>query len=112
MTSTMPKEAEYIQGADLPDLDVVWYDSQGEAVDMQNEPHTFVVKVGSLETTAFTKSTGITGKPWGLTISWATVDELNTLAPDRYILEVTATRTSDNRQRRRQLSLKVNPALP
>lgn len=112
MTSTMPVEAEYIQGSDLPDLEVAWFDSQKQPIDMSSG-YTFVAKVGILEEeTLFTKNTGILGSPNGCIIAWATTGELNTLPPGRYTLEITATRALDNRQRKNHLSLKVKEQLP
>jgi hypothetical protein len=111
MTTTMPIEAEYVQGSDLPDLEVAWFDSKGDPVDMSSG-YTFEAKVGTLEVTEFAKSSGITGTVYGCVIAWAAVDELNTLEPSRYTLEITATRTVDSRQRKQQLSLKIKPQLP
>lgn len=103
----------YTQGADLPDLPITWQDSAGAVIDFSTG-YTFEVRVGSRgSAAAFSKTTGITGAATApnLTIQWATSGELNTLAAGRYSVQVTATRTSDNRQRVMSDALQVLPAV-
>lgn len=95
-----PTAPPYIQGADLPDLALKWYDGNGAVRDFSSG-WTFVVKVGQPGSTAqFTKSTGITGASSlpNVTIAWATSNELNTVATGSWILDIIATRTSDSKQ--------------
>lgn len=108
-----PMSAEYFQGSDLPDLKITWPDDTGAPINFSTG-WTFTVKVGPRGGAALlTKTTGITGSATApnLTVSWSTVGELNTLAPGVHTIQVTALRTSDNKERMNQGLLRVRPAL-
>lgn len=99
--------ASYVKGSDLADLSVTWQDATGTAIDMSTG-YTFSTKVGTVGSAAvFTKSTGHTGTTTGLTLQWATSGELNDLDAGVYTIQITATRTSDSRQRRQQGMLQI-----
>jgi len=100
----------YIQGADLPDLTLNWRDSQSNLIAFGTVAHTFELKVGQVGSAAsLTKTTGITGADTSpnITIAWATTGELNTLVPGTYHADLTATRTSDGKQRKFRFVLPV-----
>lgn len=94
--------SSYVQGSDLPDLAINWYDSAGNPVDFSSG-WSYQVKVAPVNSTvaSFTKTTGVTGAATtpNLTISWATTGELNSLDAGSYVVQVRATRSSDDRQR-------------
>jgi hypothetical protein len=108
----------YYKGADLPDLAWWHQDSSGTLVDF-SAGYTFSVKVASASTpttASFTKSTGITGaagagtEPDGtpnLVIAWAATVELNSLSAGAYIVEFTAVRTSDSKERKGQRTILI-----
>lgn len=99
--------ATYVQGSDLADLTVTWEDAAGDPIDMSSG-YTFSTKVGTVGTDAvFTKTNGHTGTTTGVVIQWATSGELNTLDGGMYTIQITATRTSDTRQRIAQGTLKI-----
>lgn len=103
----------YIQGSDLPDLTITWRDSTG-AILQYGSGHTFELKLGTPGSAAvITKTTGITGANTdpNVTIAWATSGELNTLTPGVYTADLTATRTSDSKQRKLRFQLPVYPAI-
>jgi hypothetical protein len=107
----MASNISYIQGAELDSLGIEIEQGDGTLVDMTTG-WTFSLKVGTSGATAFTKTSGITGTVSGMTVNWTVSGELNTLAPGAYIGEITATRTGDSRQYRRQFALTIDPALP
>lgn len=107
----MASNISYIQGAELDSLGIEIEQGDGTLVDMSSG-WTFSLKVGTSAATAFTKTTGISGTVSGMTVNWAISGELNTLAAGAYIGEITATRTGDSRQYRRQFILTIEPALP
>ena len=103
----------YVKGSDLADLAITWQNSAGEVIDFSTG-YTFAAKVGSPGTAAtFDKSTGFTGAAVApnLTIQWAVAGELNTLPGGAHTLQVTATRTSDSRQRIMQMTLNILDAI-
>lgn len=94
----------YIKGSDLPDQPVVWTDYTNALIDF-GLGWTFQLKIGHLGQAALVvKTSGITGFGPGISpnvvIAWAISGELNTLEPGNYTALLTATRTSDNKQRR------------
>lgn len=103
----------YIKGADLPDLTVVWYDQTGALIDFSSG-WTFSLKLGDPGSAAtLTKSTGITGAATApnVTVAWATTLDLNSLAATTYTADLTATRTSDSKQRVIRFRLTVKDAI-
>lgn len=103
--------ATYVKGSDLADLVVTWLDSDGVAINMSSG-YTFSVKVGNPGSSAnFTKSSGLTGTTTGLTVQWATSGELNGLDAGIYTIQITATRSSDSRERIQQERLTILPAI-
>jgi hypothetical protein len=100
----------YIKGADLPDLAVDWEDSTGDLIDF-SDGWTFTVRVGLVGQTAlFTKTTGITGSAASpnVTIAWDSDAELNTLTAGHvYTVAITATRDSDDRERKMDVRIYV-----
>jgi len=111
--SVLPSAEAYVQGSDLPDLGIEWYDSDGNVRDFSTG-WTFVVKVGTPGSAAlFSKSSGIVGSATipNLTISWSTSGELNTIAAGLYSADIIATRTADNKQLIRRIMLPVKPPI-
>jgi len=103
----------YYQGAELGDLPFSWYDSDGTVIDFSSG-YTFSVKVGVPGAAAsFTKTTGITGAATApnVTIGWATTDELNSLSAGDYVVQITATRTSDSKTRVAHAPLSIDPVV-
>lgn len=101
----------YVAGALLEDMAVTWTDSDGSVIDFSTG-HTFEVKVGRRGSKVFTKTTGITPAATApnLTVAWA-ADDLGTLAPNDYDVEIIATRTSDAKPRIMLTTLTVEPGL-
>jgi hypothetical protein len=102
------KPITYTKGADLGDLALTWLADGGVVIDLTG--HTFVATIGAQGRTAVvTKSSGITGAATApnLTIAWATTTDLNDLPTGFYTLKVTATRTSDSKQRILKLPFNV-----
>ena len=107
----MTTTAEYVKGSDLADLTITWQDSDGTALDLSTG-YTFSLKVGVKGSAAtFTKTTGITGTSTGVTVAWATTGELNDLTAGRHTGQITATRTSDSKQRIQQFRLDIIDAI-
>lgn len=107
----MSISATYVKGSDLADLTVTWQDSDGTAIDMSTG-YTFSTKVGVPgQAATFTKSTGHTGTTTGVTLQWATSGELNDLAAGNHTIQITATRTSDSRNRIQQGTLQILDAI-
>lgn len=103
----------YDQGAELPDLTIVWNDNAGVLIPFATG-WTFELKLGQPgAAAALTKTTGITGADTSpnVTIIWSAAAELNTITPTAYTAQLTATRTSDSKQRRMKFNLTVNPAV-
>ena len=100
----------YIQGADLPDLTLEWRDSNNSLLALATG-WTFQLKLGTPGSTAvLTKTTGITSADTApnVTITWPTSAELNTLTPGYYHCELTATRTSDSKQRKMTFGIRLD----
>jgi hypothetical protein len=85
----------YFAGDELPAFEAT-ITLNGATVDFSSG-WTFTVKLTSPGETTVTKTTGITGASTGtITVAWAT-GELN-IKPARWRLQLTATRTADQRQ--------------
>jgi hypothetical protein len=100
---------QYVQGSDLADLTIAWYDAKQQLIDF-NAGYSYQVKVGYQGQSALiTKTAGITGATTdpNLTIAWSVSDGFASLAPGFYILQVTATRNADGRKRSMQHSLEI-----
>ena len=83
----------------------------GVAEDMTSG-YTFEVNIAPSATTSPTvvKTSGITGGPNGVvTVAWAT-DEL-AIDPGRYVVQLTATRTSDSKDWTVEDRIKIKPRL-
>lgn len=109
----MSESVVYIKGADLPDLAVTWKDSDGSVIDFSSG-WTFSLKLGDPGSAAtLTKTTGITGASTApnVTVAWATTLDLNNLAATTYTADLTATRTSDSKQRVMRFRLTVKDAI-
>lgn len=115
----MSQIAEYIQGADIPDLTLRLNDSTGAGIDF-GSGYTFSLKIGQPgSAAAITKTADITGSTPSptdeddpnVTIEWDTTGELNTLAVGTYTGQLTATRTADSKHRIFTFPLRVKPAI-
>lgn len=107
----MSTQVSIIEGADLPDLAIAWTDRDGSVINFASS--TFTVKVGAEAggTATITKTSGITGAATSpnIIIAWTSA-EVGTLAAGRYVIEVIAAAT-DGRERRKQISLRVDRKL-
>lgn len=100
----------YVQGADLPDLAINWYDRNKVLIDFTTG-YTFELKVGKLGQTALiTKTSGFIASliAPNLTVGWGTAGELNTLTPGLYKAQLKATRTADGKARFLTFDLEVS----
>lgn len=104
----------YVAGASLSDLTIYWTDSRhGELHDFSTGwTFSLVVSLKGSGVAAFTKTTGIVGQAVGpnVIISWPSSGELAGLAAGDYVIQLTATRTSDGKKRRVRGQLLVHPA--
>lgn len=94
-------KVEYIEGADLPDLAITWYDANNNLVDFSSG-YNFELKIGQPGKTALiTKTTGIGGFATApnVVIAWSTTGELNTLPADTYTAQLKAMRIADGKGR-------------
>lgn len=94
-------KVEYIEGADLPDLAITWYDANNLLVDF-SAGYTFELKIGQPGKPALvTKTTGIGGFATApnVVIAWNTTGELNSLPADTYTAQLKATRVADGKNR-------------
>jgi len=91
---------EYYEGAEYPNVEVTWLDSDGAVINFSSG-WTFTVRIGQAGQAAIvTKTTGITGGAVApnLVVSWS-ADELDTLTPDTYAMDVIARETATNKDR-------------
>lgn len=112
---------EVIVGASAPTVGL-FVRENGTLLTGLDSGHTFSLKVVDEPggTVAFTKTSGITGQagaglpPSGtpnVEVQWATSGEIaNLTGGERYLAELTITRTADSRKRIRQFWLSVLPA--
>src|SRR5688572_24863757 len=101
---------EYIQGAELPDIEVTWRDSDGSIIDYSTG-YTFTVRVGQLgQAAVLTKVTGITGDNTvpNIIISWSNT-EIESLPAATYVLEVIARHTATGKDRKMHDSVVISP---
>lgn len=104
--------ATYVQGADLPDLEIAWSDSNGHLIDFSSG-WTFSVLVGKAGKAAeFEKTEDITGAATdpNVLIAWADT-EINSLAAGAWSVLVKATRAADGKQRRMKATIFVVPGV-
>lgn len=90
---------EYYKGAELPNVDITWLDSDGNVINFSSG-YTFTVKVGtSGQAAILTKTSGITGLAAApnIVIAWTT-DELN-ITPGAYDLDIIARETATSKDR-------------
>jgi hypothetical protein len=105
------------QGAELPSLQLDWYDGTGAPLQLASG-YTFTVKLASTPggTSVITpKTTGITGSNTlpSVSIDWATTGELSTLAAGTYYVDVQARRVADSKDRffPTQIILIIDPSI-
>jgi len=101
----MSQRIAYIRSAEKPDLQVWWYDDDGNLVDFSSGVVSWSLKIGQVgQAAALTKTTGITGAAGSGTpgsgtpnvaIVWAT-NELN-LTPGAYTLQLNCVTTDGDR---------------
>ena len=95
------EKVEYVQGSDLPDLALSWFDYSGAIIDFTSG-YSFELKLGKPGSPALvTKTTGFTAllTDPNLIVSWASTGELNSIAVGEYRCQIRATRIADNKQR-------------
>lgn len=99
----------YTEGAELPDLSIAVSDSTGELLDLSSG-WTFSLQIKS-RTKTLTKTTNINGfrTDPNVIISWATTNDLSTLAPDVYSFQLTVTHTPTGRRRKYADILRILP---
>lgn len=98
----------YVQGADLPDLAIAWYDSDGDIINFATG-WSFSVRVGKSGRPAiFEKTDGIAGDDAApnVVISWDD-GELDSLEPGIWSVEITATRDDDDKERKMATTISV-----
>ena len=92
----------WTEGATLPDAALTWLEWDGDVIPFA-AGHTFLLEVAEKlgDPPLFTKTSGITGANVApnITVTWLSAGEITTLAPGTYVVEVTATRTSDGKKR-------------
>lgn len=109
----LPSVPPYVQGSDLPYIELTWKDTNDVVIDFSTG-HTFQLKIGNPgEAALITKTTGITGAATSpnVTIAWASTGELNTLETGSHIAQLKATRNSDGKDRFFRFVLPVEPAI-
>lgn len=99
---------------ELPDLALSWRSSDGQLIDL-SASHTYQLRVAEAATrrVVLTKTSGFTGAATdpNLTIAWS-AGELSVLAPGRrYLAQIRARRTSDNKDRLLDFAIHVNRVL-
>lgn len=100
----------YIQGAELPDIEVTWKDSDGAVIDFSTG-FTFTVRLGQIgQVATLTKTTGITPSATtpNLVISWSNT-EIESLAANTYTMEVIARHTSSGKDRKMHDQVTISP---
>lgn len=100
----------YIQGAELPDVEITWRDSDGTVIDFSTG-WTFIVRIGTTgQAAVLEKTAGITGDNTSpnLIISWSNT-ELETIPVGPYDLQVIARQTVSGKDRKFSDSLTIDP---
>lgn len=108
----MTTPIEYVAGAELPDLTVVWKDSTGAVIPF-GTGWAITARVGKPGAAAdIVKATGITPADAApnVTIGW-TAGELDTLAAGFYDVQLTATRNADGKERKMQIPIRILAAV-
>lgn len=101
------------QGADLSDTAIRWEEHDHSVIAFDNG-WTFVGELYYGTELLFTKTSGFTPADTdpNLTLSWPTAGELNDLLPNRtYDLRITATRDSDQRERKMDLTIVIEDSV-
>lgn len=101
---------EYIQGAELPDVAVTWQDEETGLLDFSTG-WTFTARIGQPGSVAeITKTTGISGAAIApnVIIAW-TADELDSLAPGSYTVDLEAKNTGSSKDRKRSFQMTILP---
>jgi len=91
----------YIQGAELPDVEVTWRDSDSSIINFSTG-YTFTVRLGQLgQAATLTKTTGITGNNVSpnLLISWSST-EIESLPAATYTMEIIARHVATSKDRK------------
>lgn len=99
---------QYFKGAELPDAEITWLDSDGDIIDFSSG-YTFQVKIGVTGSTALvTKTSGITGFAVApnIVISWD-VDELGTIAVGTYAMDIKANLTATSKDRIQSTTISI-----
>src|SRR5262245_47747446 len=100
---------EYVPGAELPDIGLVWRDANGQIINFASG-HTFTLRIATPTTT--TKSTGITGAATAPNITIAVAAaEWDSLPVGQWQAQLWARRTSDSKDRVMPLVVNVTPAI-
>lgn len=100
----------YIQGAELPDVEITWKDSDGEVIDFSTG-WTFTVRIGVLgQAAVLEKTAGVvgTGAAPNVLISWTAV-ELENIPVNTYALQVIARHTASGKDRKFADTITIEP---
>lgn len=100
----------YIQGAELPDVEITWMDSDGSVIDFSTG-WTFTVRIGVLgQPASMEKTDGITGNAVApnVVVIWDNV-ELENLPAAAYALQVIARHTASGKDRKFTDTLTIDP---
>lgn len=97
----MTNPLEYVQGTELPDIQVTWKDSTGTVIPFVSQPHTF-----SFRLPTFSKGT-LGGAQVGITTADAapnvtiafSAGDLDSITPGIYSGQLWARRTADSKDR-------------
>ena len=102
----------YVQGAELPDIELTWRDDSGAIIDFSTG-WTFTARIGVLgQSATLTKTTGIVGDNTSpnITITWDST-ELNSIPAATYAMHVIARFTSSGKDRILEDELVIKPAV-
>ena len=91
----------YIQGAELPDVEITWRDSDDAIIDFSTG-WTFIVRIGQTgQAATLEKTTGITGDNIApnVVIAWSNT-ELETVPVNTYQMQVIARHTASGKDRK------------
>jgi hypothetical protein len=103
---------EYYKGAELPNVDITWLDSNGDPVNFSSG-YTFTVKIGTAGSAAtVTKTSGITGTATApnIVIAWDAA-ELDSLNPGTYDMDIIARETATSKDRIRSTDITILAAV-